>query len=464
MHCQPADQPSTAGRAQRYALAALVGGSLLLGLAQVALLPPFEGADETAHYSYIQQIAETGKWPRLGDSTSDEIDRYRALAPLPKSAGGPWTYQNFFASSADTIAAARAHIHRPRDASRPWTPGLGENWQAQHPPLYYLLLSLLYLATKSWSLIDQLFALRLFSYLVAWSAIGLAIATALRGRRGEPRTRTALVLAPALWPALFPMWFPEMARLGNDSLVAVMAALAWVSVICVHAEPLRMRNYLVLGAICGLGLLTKATMAPFVAVVAGYLVVRLWMLHRAGVAKGRALACVAVFFVAVCLVAGWWYGLKLIETGNLLGSFETNRLDAAGGLLKGLQERGNVRDLLLGLLMTVLTFLWGGTWSFVMPALPLFAPFALLLLLLAAGWLAKIRRECTPLDVLPVVTAIVFFAALVRQTLVMIALVGPTLAAGWYLHSIMPISRRRWALLWQARRRYVRYAGRHSPQ
>ncbi len=324
-------------------------------------------------------------------------------------------------------------------ASRPWTPGPGENWQAQHPPLYYLLLSLLYLATKSRSLIDQLFALRLFSYLVAWSAIGLAIATALRGRRGEPRTRTALVLAPALWPALFPMWFPEMARLGNDSLVAVMAALAWVSVVCVHAEPLRMRNYLVLGAICGLGLLTKATMAPFVAVVAGYLVVRLWMLHRAGVAKGRALACVAVFFVAVCLVAGWWYGLKLIETGNLLGSFETNRLDAAGGLLKGLQERGNVRDLLLGLLMTVLTFLWGGTWSFVMPALPLFAPFALLLLLLAAGWLAKIRRECTPLDVLPVVTAIVFFAALVRQTLVMIALVGPTLAAGWYLHSIMPI-------------------------
>lgn len=319
------------------------------------------------------------------------------------------------------------------------TPGLGENWQAQHPPLYYLLLSPLYLATKSWSLIDQLFALRLFSYLIAWSAIGLAIATTLRGRRGEPHTRTALMLAPALWPALFPMWFPEMARLGNDSLVAVMAALAWVSLICVQTEPLRMRNYLVLGAICGLGLLTKATMAPFVAVVGGYLVVRVWMLHRAGVAKGRALACLAVFFVAVCLVAGWWYGLKLLETGNLLGSFETNRLEAAGGLLKGLQERATVRDLLLGLLMTVLTFLWGGTWSFVMPVLPLFAPFALLLLLLALGWLAELRREREPLDVLPLVTLIVFSAALVRQTLVMIALVGPTLAAGWYLHGIMPI-------------------------
>jgi hypothetical protein len=28
--------------------------SLLIGLAQIALMPPYAGFDETAHYSYIQ--------------------------------------------------------------------------------------------------------------------------------------------------------------------------------------------------------------------------------------------------------------------------------------------------------------------------------------------------------------------------------------------------------------------------
>jgi hypothetical protein len=138
-------------------------------------------------------------------------------------------------------------------------------------------------------------------------------------------------------------------------------------------------------------------------------------------------------------VAGWWYGLKMVETGNLLGSFDVNRLEAAGGLLKGLQERMNLRDLFLGLLLTVLTFVWGGTWSFVMPALPLFAPFVFLLLLLAVCWLKEMLRKCEPLDVLPAITAMIFIAALARHTVVLIALVGPAVAPGWLLHGIMPV-------------------------
>ena len=42
---------------------ALLAAALLIGVAQIAELPPFEGFDETAHYSYIEQIAETGTWP-----------------------------------------------------------------------------------------------------------------------------------------------------------------------------------------------------------------------------------------------------------------------------------------------------------------------------------------------------------------------------------------------------------------
>src|SRR5438874_968226 len=55
--------------------AALLLASLLIGLAHVAALPPFEGADETAHYSYIEQIAKTGTFPRFGDKLrQDALD------------------------------------------------------------------------------------------------------------------------------------------------------------------------------------------------------------------------------------------------------------------------------------------------------------------------------------------------------------------------------------------------------
>jgi hypothetical protein len=35
---------------------ALLAAALLIGVAQIAELPPFEGFDEIAHYSYIEQM------------------------------------------------------------------------------------------------------------------------------------------------------------------------------------------------------------------------------------------------------------------------------------------------------------------------------------------------------------------------------------------------------------------------
>jgi len=44
----------------------LVSAILLIAVGFLAVLPPFEGFDETAHYSSIQQIADTGTIPRYG--------------------------------------------------------------------------------------------------------------------------------------------------------------------------------------------------------------------------------------------------------------------------------------------------------------------------------------------------------------------------------------------------------------
>src|SRR5829696_5963987 len=124
----------------RVAVALLLLSSLILGLAQAALLPPFEGFDEHGHYSYVQQVAETGHWTRLNDRMSQDVDAHLAIAPGPDAIPRQWSYHNFF-DEPTRVAAARDAIQSPRPGSRAWAPGRIENWQAQHPPLYYYLVA-----------------------------------------------------------------------------------------------------------------------------------------------------------------------------------------------------------------------------------------------------------------------------------------------------------------------------------
>src|ERR1043166_3256924 len=164
-----AERPSNFG-----VVGVLLLGSLLVGLAHVALLPPFEGFDETGHFSYLQQLAETGRWPVRGDRMSKDIDDYLAVAPSADSTGGRWRYEAFFAAGGAKGDGGQRAIKLPPQSPRVWAPGQGENGQAQHPPLYYLLLAPAYLASKGWSLGTQLLFLRSLSYLIAWAGLCVA--------------------------------------------------------------------------------------------------------------------------------------------------------------------------------------------------------------------------------------------------------------------------------------------------
>ena len=243
-------------------------------MAQVALLPPFEGFDETAHYSYIQQMAETATWPRYGDPKSAEVEDYFKLTAPAGSA--PWTYKAFFDAPAEAIAAKRAVTRSVRDPNRPWQAGKSANWEAQHPPLYYLIMAAAYVPTKGWSLVDQLFLQRGLSYFLAWLALCLTALSFLHDRSVLRAIWPAPFIAPAAWPYFFPEWFPEMARLGNDSLVALLVACAFVVSKRLFVSEGNLFRHGMLGFICGLGLLTKATFLPVAVTLAVLLAFRIW--------------------------------------------------------------------------------------------------------------------------------------------------------------------------------------------
>jgi hypothetical protein len=415
----------------------LLLGSLLVGLAHVALLPPFEGFDETGHYSYLQQLAETGRWPVRGDRMSKDIDDYLSAAPAADSMGGRWRYQAFFAAGGATVDAGQRAIKLPPLTPRAWAPGQVENWQSQHPPLYYLLLAPAYLASKGWSLGTQLLFLRSLSYLIAWAGLCVAaLALMRRSRSGD--VPIGLPFAIAAWPVLFPMWFPEMGRLGNDSLITLFAAGVFLLAWRVTASA-GLRDHALLGAVLGLALLTKATFLPVTAALLAVLAIQMLLARKDTGEFSRRLAGLFVATAILLAVSLWWYVLKFIETGTLIGSADAINMRAAGGMIAGLQKNLHAEDLFTIPLGFLLSFSWGGTWSFVMLPRVAYLPFALMMILMAYGiWRSLHRRDADPVTWFALATAALFIAALSYQSLVSLSAGNGSFAA-WYLHSMAPL-------------------------
>jgi hypothetical protein len=400
----------------------------------VACLPPFEGIDETAHYSYIEQIAKTGTLPRLGDKVREDaqdVEDYLGLVSRRLR------YHNFFAAGTEITERARRMVKVPRDASPTGEPGRWRNWEAQHPPFYYALLTPAYLLSEHWSLVGQLALLRGLSYFVAWLSLCLAVFVAAKTLSATGIGRT-MIIAPALWPFVFPGWFPEMARLGNDSLVTLLVACALAVLAC---APIRhWSTWLLLGVICGLGALTKATFLPFLAVIALLLLHRTW---RRDASSWQFLG----FLATVLALAGWWYFQRSFETGMLFATNEDVFLKEKGGLIAGLTNHFSVDAAARVIPAAGLSFLWGGTGSFVTPPLVAILPLIVMWLLIGVAYIYGLRSHSEhPLVQLIPMTLGFWALAITYSTLDYMALFGRLSfdALGWggypgyYLHSIAP--------------------------
>jgi hypothetical protein len=89
------------------------------------MLPPWEGFDETSHYSYVQQLADQWVLPRFHTARmAADVEAYARDAPMPYanvppySRNGGLTYQSFFAGPADRVARVKALVHGRPDAPR----------------------------------------------------------------------------------------------------------------------------------------------------------------------------------------------------------------------------------------------------------------------------------------------------------------------------------------------------------
>jgi hypothetical protein len=393
-----------------------------LGLAHLAFLPPWEGFDEPAHWSSVEQIADTGTLPLYGKARlSADIEDYPGPLPygfsLPENGAKRQTYRTYREAASPDI---------PTPPERKYEPGTVLNWQAQHPPLFYGLMAPVYKLVAHLPWVDHLLYLRLASWLIAFCGLVVGV---LATERLLPSIGGRLASLMAAYPLMFPQFFPEMARLGNDSLVLLFCGASWAALLCILYGKPGVKAPILLGVFLGLGLLTKAFFLP---ISAGFLLflAYYWWNNKVDFPLRHLLLALGV----TLLIGGAWYVRNALLFGSVVGGDEFVAMERGPGFIAGLHANFSIGALLRGFASMAATFSWAGTWSLArLPDLLLLGPLALLGLAVVGGLLDIRRRPIIAWAPLFIVTPML--AGLGYHVFMKVAQTGLGKGTpGWYLH------------------------------
>ena len=175
------------------------------------------------------------------------------------------------------------------------------NWCAHHPPLYYLLMVPVDAALSNKPIFTRVLAIRLFS--VFLSTITIAIA-ALAGKLLFGTESLIWLLVPALF--LFsPVFTFDEACINNDHLLILLYALLLYLMLKWSESTLDRKKVLALGAVVGLGLMSKLLFITAIPIV--FLFVLLSERRTGPGSLRRASSKCGLFMLVVLGISGWWF-------------------------------------------------------------------------------------------------------------------------------------------------------------
>ncbi|MCY4061782.1 MAG: DUF2142 domain-containing protein [Chloroflexi bacterium] len=236
-------------------------GYFCAGALYAIYTPAWQAPDEPAHFNYVRQVAQDGCCPRIepGDWQSDYLARLTSTRFAPKHL-----------DQLDTI-----------------------QYEDHHPPLFYLLASLVFKLSAG-----DLIALRLLSVVLGAAVVALSYLISRRILPAQPQ----IALGAMALVAFLPQHLSMMASVNNDALAEVLVALALLWLVrYLHSENVPIWQ---LGLITGMALLTKITIS-FLALVAP---LAIWLKWRRDSDSTRALLRqLAIFALIASLLGGFWW-------------------------------------------------------------------------------------------------------------------------------------------------------------
>jgi 4-amino-4-deoxy-L-arabinose transferase-like glycosyltransferase len=239
--------------------------------------PPFQSPDETDHFAYVKQLAETG---RLPSSSSEQVssEEVGVLVGLDALRVRLQPQVHTIASRREQDALYR-NLALASVGATPGSPAAGV--AASQPPLFYALEAIPYDLARGASDLVRLQLMRLTSALFA----GLtAMFVFLFVREALPGVRWAWTVA-GLAVALAPMLGFMSGSVNPDSLLFAISAAIFYVLARAFRRGLDGRTAAALGALTALGLLTKVN---FLGLLPGVLLGLALLSARAARSRGRA--------------------------------------------------------------------------------------------------------------------------------------------------------------------------------
>jgi hypothetical protein len=324
---------------------------LARGPLYLSVFPPFEGWDEYQHLAYIAHLDETGTIPVFGEAQVSLALR-PLLVALPHSpmggdqvrAWGALPYAEYWQAPAPPAAT-------DRDVSSSL-----RLYQAQHPPLAYLLALPLWRALSTTHPLEATYAIRTMNLLLV--AASLVLFAAALERLLPAFAPRAAVLALV---CLHPLFFQNAARVANDAL-ALSAGVAGISLLVLaDGRTLLPRGLLAAGCIAA-SIWSKQTGLTLIpALVLGLP----WIGWLHGVSAGRLWRVTSLVAIALLLLVAPLWLWSHQHYGSIITTQEALLLGLRGSVVNALAI--SLVDLAWGPLVDTLFVPgrpWVGGWSF----------------------------------------------------------------------------------------------------
>ncbi|MGH9627267.1 MAG: hypothetical protein ACRD7E_02720, partial [Bryobacteraceae bacterium] len=410
--------------------------------------PLWEGFDEWAHFEYIQTIAENAELPKRTDAVSSEVRASLQIVPLSKSAAvtdGAITHDAFWQLQPEERWERTQRLHKlPASGADLSTIALTQ-YEAQQPPLYYLVMTVPYLLGKTLSLPAQVLILRLLSIGIASAVVFLAYAVA---RQVLPGVTFAVLVAMLM--ACLPGFFIDVCRVGNECLSIVLTGAVVLLMFRVVRSDAGLGSWMLLGAALAAALLTKAyalAFLPVLPIAACLSLMRNRPLMSNRWSAGKTAAGFILALLVIVALSGWWYWRSWVNTGTLSG--EQLHAAAAQFTLAGKLSALRQVDWHSVLDTAAFSHIWVGGWSFLVVRSWMYRVFEIIAIVSALGlclylthyvrylWRSRLLGASGARIAILLSLFLIMCAAVGYHSFVIFLTQNISTAAGWYLYAVI---------------------------
>ena len=285
-------------KTQRLGLVLIILGYITLGVTYALATPPLEASDEYKHYPFVQYVQTQHALPVLDP---DDPGLW-----LQEAAQPPLYYLLMAALTAPIDTSDLPALHHQNPHAFIGNPGqvTNKNLIIHHP------------AREAFPWQGAVLAV----YLIRLASIGLGVGTVLLAARlGSTLFNPQVGLLAAALTAFNPMFLFVSAAVNNDSLAILLGHLGLYLLVRLWQDAPDPRacwqRYAALGAVLGLGILTKLSLGGLLGLTVLALTWLAWRRRERRLLFGGG----AIVVAAALAIPVWWFARNLRVYGNLTG-------------------------------------------------------------------------------------------------------------------------------------------------